>query len=246
RDLVERLARTGFVVDEHHRDDRRTFVDRGPQGVEVDDAGRSAWYPGDAEAFTFEPRARSEHRLVLDPAGEDAVELRRARAGGVCRALSREVVALAAPAREHHFMRPATALGGNDFTGFFECGLGLPRGRVPARRIGGVIREEREQRRDRLRTHGRRSRVVEIGRHASRVRPAKREQDLRPRRSGPTEGVVVTPSGDTATMSERSRAPKETGDSQLRLLPGASVSVPPDWKLDERTRNVGRVGVAQA
>jgi hypothetical protein len=47
-------------------------------------------------------------------------------------------------------------------------------------------------------------------------------------------------------MSERSRAPKETGDSQLRLLPGASVSVSPDWELDERTRKVGRVGVAQA
>jgi hypothetical protein len=47
-------------------------------------------------------------------------------------------------------------------------------------------------------------------------------------------------------MSERSTAPKETGDSQLRLLPGASASVMPDWELDERTRKVGRVGVAQA
>jgi len=47
-------------------------------------------------------------------------------------------------------------------------------------------------------------------------------------------------------MSERSRAPKETGDSQLRLLPGTSVSGHPDWELDERTRKVGRFGVAQA
>jgi hypothetical protein len=47
-------------------------------------------------------------------------------------------------------------------------------------------------------------------------------------------------------MSVRSRTTKETGDSQLRLLTGGSVSVPADWELDERTRKVGRVGVAQA
>jgi hypothetical protein len=47
-------------------------------------------------------------------------------------------------------------------------------------------------------------------------------------------------------MSERSRTTKEIGDSQLRLLPGGSVSVPPDWELDERTRKLGRVGVAEA
>jgi hypothetical protein len=38
---------------------------------------------------------------------------------------------------------------------------------------------------------------------------------------------------------------EETG-GQLRLLPGASVSKRPDWQLDERTRSVGRLGVAQA
>jgi hypothetical protein len=35
-----------------------------------------------------------------------------------------------------------------------------------------------------------------------------------------------------------------TGVVQLRLLPGGSVR--PDWVLDERTRKVGRQGVAQA
>jgi hypothetical protein len=45
-------------------------------------------------------------------------------------------------------------------------------------------------------------------------------------------------------MSVRSTTNKETADSQLRLLPGGSR--PPDWELDERTRNLGRVGVAQA
>jgi hypothetical protein len=47
-------------------------------------------------------------------------------------------------------------------------------------------------------------------------------------------------------MSVRSRTTKETGDSQLRLLPGGSIPGPPDWELDERTRTLGRVGVAQA
>jgi hypothetical protein len=46
-------------------------------------------------------------------------------------------------------------------------------------------------------------------------------------------------------MSVRSRT-KEIGESQLRLLPGGSVSSPPEWVLDERTRSVGRVGVEQA
>jgi hypothetical protein len=47
-------------------------------------------------------------------------------------------------------------------------------------------------------------------------------------------------------MSERSRTTKEIGESQLRLLPGGSVSPRPDWQLDERTRSVGRLGVEQA
>jgi hypothetical protein len=47
-------------------------------------------------------------------------------------------------------------------------------------------------------------------------------------------------------MSVRSTTTKETADSQLRLLPGGSAPRPPDWELDERTRKVGRVGVAEA
>jgi hypothetical protein len=47
-------------------------------------------------------------------------------------------------------------------------------------------------------------------------------------------------------MSERSTTTKEIGESQLRLLPGGSVTSRPDWQLDERTRSVGRMGVAQA
>ena len=49
-------------------------------------------------------------------------------------------------------------------------------------------------------------------------------------------------------MSTRSRTNKEDeiGDNQLRLLPGGSVAKRPEWQLDERTRSVGRLGVAQA
>jgi hypothetical protein len=49
-------------------------------------------------------------------------------------------------------------------------------------------------------------------------------------------------------MSTRSRTIKEQeiGENQLRLLPGGSVAKRPDWQLDERTRSVGRLGVAQA
>ena len=37
---------------------------------------------------------------------------------------------------------------------------------------------------------------------------------------------------------------RRTAAMQLRLLPGSTAQ--PDWVLDERTRNVGRQGVARA
>ena len=63
-------------------------------------------------------------------------------------------------------------------------------------------------------------------------------------------GITVSPDGDTHHMktsgAEQSTVEGSTraGAVQLRLLPGGSV--PPDWVLDERTRKVGRQGVAQA
>jgi hypothetical protein len=38
----------------------------------------------------------------------------------------------------------------------------------------------------------------------------------------------------------------KTNTAQLRLLPGGTSKTEPDWVLDERTRKVGRQGVAQA
>jgi len=48
---------------------------------------------------------------------------------------------------------------------------------------------------------------------------------------------------DSADRDEAEH-PTPTGVVQLRLLPGGSVR--PDWVLDERTRTVGRQGVAVA
>lgn len=42
----------------------------------------------------------------------------------------------------------------------------------------------------------------------------------------------------------KAEAKHRSGAVQLRLLPGRSTR--PDWVLDERTRAVGRQGVAQA
>ena len=48
------------------------------------------------------------------------------------------------------------------------------------------------------------------------------------------------------TNNKREIGARETDESQLRLLPGGSVTVRPEWQLDERTRSVGRLGVAEA
>ena len=73
-----------------------------------------------------------------------------------------------------------------------------------------------------------------------------------------SSGITVSPDGDTHYMktntAHRSGAeqlkrsgttlPNGSGAVQLRLLPGGTAE--PDWVLDERTRKVGRQGVAQA
>ena len=48
------------------------------------------------------------------------------------------------------------------------------------------------------------------------------------------------------TNQQKENGERDTGESQLRLLPGGSVATRPEWQLDERTRTVGRLGVAQA
>ena len=63
--------------------------------------------------------------------------------------------------------------------------------------------------------------------------------------------VSVSPKGILSNMKHSHHVPKRcgsrsrpTGTVQLRLLPGGTPT--PDWVLDERTRTVGRQGVAHA
>ena len=55
-------------------------------------------------------------------------------------------------------------------------------------------------------------------------------------------GLSVSPEEQNQTM--KTDTAHRSGAVQLRLLPGGTVR--PDWVLDERTRKVGRQGVAQA
>ena len=55
-------------------------------------------------------------------------------------------------------------------------------------------------------------------------------------------GLVVSPEEQDETM--KTETTHRSGAVQLRLLPGGTSQ--PDWVLDERTRKVGRQGVAQA
>src|SRR5207237_2034008 len=100
-----------------------------------------------------------------------------------------------------------------------------------------MLREERQHRRDRFGSHRRRGGVVEIGGH---MRHPGYDQGMAVRpRYRRTAAVTVSPVRDTHDMSERSE-----DQAQLRLLPGGERR--PDWSLDERTRRVGRRGVAEA
>ena len=56
------------------------------------------------------------------------------------------------------------------------------------------------------------------------------------------QGFVVSPEEHDETM--KTDTTHRSGAVQLRLLPGGTAR--PDWVLDERTRKVGRQGVAQA
>ena len=149
--------------------------------------------PGDPEALPREAVAGAEHGLVLDAGADDAVEPRHRAAGGPCRALDREVVALAAAAGEHDLVRPGAAHRGDGLTCFFERGLRGAGGRVRPRRVGGVVGEERQHRVDRLGPHRRRCRMVEV--HAHDNQATAPEQGDCPCCWGPSAGVVVSPQG---------------------------------------------------
>lgn len=63
-------------------------------------------------------------------------------------------------------------------------------------------------------------------------------------------GMSVTPVGHTPGMSttttKRRGDRSSNGAAQLVLLDGGGVIARREWQLDEKTRRIGRVGVAQA
>jgi hypothetical protein len=59
---------------------------------------------------------------------------------------------------------------------------------------------------------------------------------------GLSPGLSVSPEVQNQIM--QTETTHRSGAVQLRLLPGGTAR--PDWVLDERTRKVGRQGVAQA
>ena len=71
--LCERLDDAGLVVYEHHRHNRGLIVERIGERSEIHQAGGIGADLRHPKTFTSEPVARAQHRLVLDPRGDDAV-----------------------------------------------------------------------------------------------------------------------------------------------------------------------------
>jgi hypothetical protein len=136
RHVGERLDDARLVVDQHHRDDRRPFVEHGRQRVEVDASVRVRTDGRDAEPVATQRGRRAEHRLVLDAGRHHAVEP-TPRTRGLGRPLDRQVVGLAPAAGEDDLARFGTERAGNDLARGFECGLRDPCGTVGTGRIAG-------------------------------------------------------------------------------------------------------------
>ncbi len=176
RDLGERLDDARLVVDEHHRDHRRAFVEHGGERVEVDAPIGVRTDGRDAEAFATQPGRRPEHRLVLDSGGHHPVEP-APRTRRVGRALDCQVVGFAPAAREDDLGRIGAERAGDHLARGLERRLRDPRRAVGTGRVAGRFGQEGQHRGDRGRPHRRRRRVIEIHGHRAMVR-------LRVRRSG--------------------------------------------------------------
>ena len=182
-----------------------------------------------------------------------------AAARGPRRALDREVVALAAAAGEHDLVRTAPAHRGDRLARLFERGLRGPR-RARARPTGsrgarrGTAASPRSPRAasaSRPRGRGRRTSSGTAG-HASRLGRGRAASG-----TGPWPRAFGTRSGCCCHTRGRyfnhERAEQDNqGDGADRREPAAVAARRvgrrrrPDWQLDERTRSVGRLGVAQA
>ncbi len=169
-DVGEWLHDPGLVVHEHHRNDRSALIECRRERVEIDYPVGTGADTSDAEPVVLEARRGAEDRLVLDLRRDDAVEA-RPFARGPRRALHREVVGFAAAAGEHDLGRCRAATLGDVLARFFQRGLRCTRHAVRARRVPGMLREERQHRLDRFRPHRRRRRMIQVHQHAGQGIP---------------------------------------------------------------------------
>ncbi len=140
-----------LVVDGHHADDR-DVVERRCECIEVD--------PTDCVDSNHAPVSgldRMQHGVVLDSGtqGDAATLIERSKDG--------RVVCLCPTAREDHLAWQAADHVGHIVAGLVNRLANLPRKAVRTRRVGELLAEEWQHRRDRLGTHGRACSVVEVG-----------------------------------------------------------------------------------
>ena len=143
--------RADLVVDRHHADDRDIGPERRGEIVEVDlPAGVDAH---DAAAEMLDD---VEHGVVLGRGTHRRAAIaQRPDDGGV--------VALGATSGEHDFAGQHAECGGNAIAGLVDGAASVAGEPMRTARVGEPHVEERQHRGDRLRAHGRRRGVVEIG-----------------------------------------------------------------------------------
>jgi hypothetical protein len=176
-DLGDRLDHADLVVDGHHRRPTRRL--------------KSGTVESSAGAVDA-PRCdrvldRMEHRVVLDRRAH-----RDATSGGTP---STEVVGLGAVAGEDDLARIDPQQRGDQLARLVDRLAGLARSTVRSRRVAEVLGEVRQHRLDRLGSHRRARRVIEVGqlRHPERVGADPQRGGAKPPSSAGGSGVP--PSG---------------------------------------------------
>ena len=122
------------------------------QRVEIDPACAV-----DADDATVPRLDRVQHGVMLDRGAHGDA------AGAIERAEDRRVVGLGAAAGEDHLAGPATEHVGDVVAGLVDRLADLPSEAVRAGRVGELLGEERQHRRDRVGAHRCRRRVIEVG-----------------------------------------------------------------------------------
>ncbi len=150
-DLGEIRDRADLVVDRHHADERYV-VERVGQRVEVDPT-----HIVDTDHATVTGLDGVQHGVMLDSGAQR--DTTRAVEG----AEDRRVVGFGATTREDHFAGPATDHVGDVVACLVDRLADLPGEAVRPRRIRELLGEERQHCLDRVGTHRRRCRMIEVG-----------------------------------------------------------------------------------